>query len=306
MILQALITAVLAIPIVLPDSAMAQDSTFNADQNLFFKTIRANQDESYITFSQGLGNMDPLIFEAKIAPYYLLRISKDSKWGATLTPNIIIRMFAEESFPVRTPSYMPNLTFYRQLSDGINNNNMVHYIYLKAAHHSNGQDEAFFNPDGSINTLSGNFSTNFIELGTFFNHKFKTANNVGEFFQTSIEYHLNVARSKALEGRYSFIRWHNNFRVFKLPKNWSLSKFVTNPHFQTTIKTTWLFGEIKDAAVLNLRERFNFSVTVNYRPKALHDVSIFANYYSGEDYYNMQFARRINVFRVGLQAYSFK
>lgn len=306
MILQSLITAILAIPFVLPAPAVAQDSTYHADQNLFFQTIRANQDESYITFSQGLGNLDPLIFEAKVAPYYLLRTSKDSKWGATLTPDIIIRMFAEESFPVRTPSYMPNLTFYRQLSDGINKNNMVHYIYLKAAHHSNGQDGSFFNTDGSINTHSGNFSTNYIELGTFFNHKLKSVKNAGEFFQTSIEYHLHTDRSPELEGRYSFIRWHNNFRVFKLPANWLLSEFVTNPHFQTTIKTTWLFGEIKDAAMLDFEERFNFSVSVNYRPKALHDVSIFANFYSGEDYYNMQFSRRINVFRVGLKAYSFK
>lgn len=302
----SLIIVVLAIPMVLPAPATAQDSTLYADQNLFFQSIRANQDESYITFSQGLGNLDPLIFEAKVAPYYLLRTSKDSKWGATLTPDIIIRMFAEESFPVRTPSYMPNLTFYRQLSDGINKNNMIHYIYLKAAHHSNGQDGSFFNTDGSINTYSGNFSTNYIELGTFINRKLKSVKNAGEFFQTSIEYHLNIANSPELEGRYSSLRWHNNFRVFRLPANWLLSEFVTNPQFQTTIKTTWLFGEINDAAILDVKERFNVSIMLNYRPRVLRDVSVFANFYSGEDYYNMQFERRINVFRVGLQAYSFK
>jgi len=303
MIFKTLIFVVMAIPLILPAHTMAQDSTVKADQNMFFQTIRTNQDKSYITFSQGLGNLDPLIFEAKIAPYYLLRTSKNSKWGATLTPDIIIRMFAEESFPVRTPSYMPNLTFYRQLSDGINKNDMVHYVYLKAAHHSNGQDGSFFNPDESINTQSGNFSTNFIEFGTFFNHKLKTVNNAGEFFQTSIEYHVNIARSPELEGQYGFIRWHNNFRIFKFPKNWSLSEFVTNPQLQSTIKTTWLFGEIEDAALFDLRRRFNFSITIDYRPKVLHDVSLFANFYSGEDYYNMQFSKRINVFRVGLKAY---
>lgn len=66
-------------------------------ESSFFQTIRANQRDSYITLGGGLGNMDPLIFEARIAPYFLLRTSDDSRWGATLSPEIILRMYAEES-----------------------------------------------------------------------------------------------------------------------------------------------------------------------------------------------------------------
>jgi hypothetical protein len=291
---------------IIPINALAQDSVAQYAESLLFQTIRTNHEESYITFGQGLGNMEPLIFEAKIAPYYLIRTSKHAKWGATLSPKIVIRMFAEESFPVRTPSYMPNITFYRQLSNNIHTNNKVHYLYLMVSHHSNGQNSEFYNADGTINTYSGNFSTNFIEFGTFFNRRLKVVNNAGEFYQTSIEIHPDIHRSEELEGRYSFIRWHNSFSVFRFPNDWKFSKLNTNSRVQTRVKTTWLFGETDNAELFDFNERFNFSVTINYRPKVLRDVSLFANYYTGKDYYNMQFNRRINVFRIGLQAYSFK
>jgi hypothetical protein len=285
----------------------AQSEDFRSEENLFFKTIRANQTDSYITFSQGLGNMEPLIFEALTAPYFLLRTSRDAKWGATISPAILIRMYAEESFPVRTPSYMPEISFYHQINK-IDNEN-VKYLFLNLTHHSNGQDGDFFNEDGSVNTVTGNFSTNFLEFGLFLNQKLVPFSNTNEYFKTSFEYHLNMKREDELEGRYSFIRWNNSFRVFRfLGYNNTSQKLVfdKNPELQTRIETSWLFGDINNATFFNPKERLNFSLTIAYRPKFLSDVSIFANFYSGEDYYNMHFYRRIRVLRIGLLAYSFK
>lgn len=285
----------------------AQTEDLQDAENSFFSTIRANQTDSYITFSQGIGNVEPLIFEALVAPYFLLRTSRDAKWGATISSKIMIRMYAEESFPVRTPSYMPEISFYHQLNKS--GDDKVKYLFLNLTHHSNGQDGDFFNEDGSINTVSGNFSTNYLELGLFLNQNVVPFSNTNEYFKTSIEYHLNVNRVDELEGRYSFVRWHNNFRIFRFPEYSNATEKLMldkNPAVQTRLETTWLFGDMNDASFFDLKERFNFSLTIAYRPKFLSDVSLFANFYSGEDYYNMHFYRRIKVFRVGLQAFSFK
>lgn len=285
----------------------AQEKRNSGIENSFFSAIRSNQTDSYMTFSQGLGNMEPLIFEALVSPYFLLRTSIDSRWGATISPAIMIRMYAEESLPVRTPSYMPNISFYHQLKSS--KNYRIVYLFLNLTHHSNGQNGSFFNSDGSINTLSGDFSTNFLELGFFFNQNLVPFSNTYEYFKSSIEYHIDANRSAELEGRYSFLRWHNNIRIFRFLGYKTNSKrllFDKTPAIQTKVETTWMFGEINDTNFFDFSKRFNFSLTFSYRPKFLSDVSFFANFYSGEDYYNMHFHKRITVLRVGLQAFSFK
>lgn len=279
-------------------------------ENRFFQSIRASQNESYITFGQGLGNIEALVFEGLVAPYFLIRTNKDAKWGATLSPAILIRMRAEPSFPVKRPSYMPNITFYHSLSSTVNDK--IKYIFLTIQHHSNGQDDSFFNDDGSINTYSGDFSTNFFELGTFLNRNIVPFSATTEYFSSSIEYHVNIDRSVELENIYSFIRWNNSIKISKF--SFSNLKFLlseeniqykTIPLVQTRIETNWLFGTIGNAKFFDLGKRLNITAAISFRPKVLKDVSIFTKFYSGEDYYNMNFNRRINTLQIGLQAFGY-
>ncbi len=292
---------------VIAKSTKAQPIDSTRIESDFFQSIRANQVDSYITFGQGFGNLDPLIFEGLISPYFLLRTSKDARWGATISPAILIRMEAEKSFPVRAPSYMPNATFYHQIS---RTSEQVKYVFLTLWHHSNGQDDDFTNEDGTFNTKTGDFSTNMIEVGAFFNKPILPFANTREYFRTSIEYHINFARSPELEGVYSFLRWHNDLRIFRFPLPKSTLRWLGYktqlPHVQTNIETTWMFGDVNNASFFDLGERFNLSFTITYRPPVLNDVSFFVNFYTGKDYYNMQFMHRINVLRLGLQAYTFK
>ena len=292
---------------VLAISTQAQHIDSTRIESNFYQSIRANQVDSYITFGQGFGNLEPLIFEGLISPYFLLRTSRNARWGATVSPAIMLRMEAEKSFPVRAPSYMPNISFYHQISK---TSNQVKYVFLTLMHHSNGQDDNFMNDDGTYNTQSGDFSTNMIEVGAFFNKAVLPFTNTREYFRTSVEYHINVARSPELEGVYSFLRWHNSIRIFRFPLPKSTLKWLEDktqlPEVQTNIKTTWMFGEVNNTSFFDLEERFNLSLTISYRPQVLNDVSFFVSFYTGKDYYNMQFMRRINVLRFGLQAYTFK
>ena len=165
-------------------STQAQPIDSTRIESGFFQSIRANQVDSYITFGQGFGNLEPLIFEGLISPYFLLRTSRNARWGATVSPAIMLRMEAEKSFPVRAPSYMPNISFYHQISK---TSNQVKYVFLTLMHHSNGQEGNFMNDDGTYNTQTGDFSTNMVEFGAFFNKAVLPFTNTREYFRTSVE-----------------------------------------------------------------------------------------------------------------------
>jgi hypothetical protein len=287
----------------------AQTGSMELMENSFFRTIRANQTDSYITFSQGIGNVEPLIFEGLIAPYFLLRKSRNARYGATISPAILIRMQNKESFPVRSPSYMPSLTIYRQLGTSVGERLNSSYMFLTLEHHSNGQFGDFYNEDGSYNTETGDFSTNLLELGLFINRNVLPFSNTTEYFRTSVEFHPDIGRSEELTGQYSFVRWHNSFRIFRFPGH--KHRIIQDghpalPRVQTKVETTWMFGEINQASFFDAEERLNLSMTMAYRPRVMTDVSFFVNFYTGKDYYNMQFNRRINVLRFGFQAFAFK
>lgn len=298
LIILIIITAVCKVEVV---NAQTENSMNGSD--ILFHAIRSNYDKSYITFGKGIGNIEPLVFEALINPYYLLRIHKNAKWAVSISPAITIRMYTEESFPVRTPSYQPQITYYHQLNNKyISNAQLYSYFYFKVAHHSNGQDGNFFNEDGSINTLNGSFATNYLVIGIFVNRNGLSKSNIGEYLQTSVEIHPNIGRSEELNGLYSFVRWNNSFRLFRFPQSWGLNHEKEHPQFQLTLKTSWLFGEMGDTEAFDITERFNFIVNFSYRPQIWRDVSLFVNYYSGKDYYNIYFYRNISLLSFGIQA----
>ncbi|PKP52154.1 MAG: hypothetical protein CVT92_10325 [Bacteroidetes bacterium HGW-Bacteroidetes-1] len=278
----------------------------------FFSSIRANQIDSYVTFMQGIGNLEPLVFEAMVAPVFLLRTNRKAQYGATLSTAIRLRMYAVESTPVRSPSYMPNVTFYHNIPNFHPDNDGSNYVFLMLGHHSNGQEGEFFLPDGSYNTQTGNFSTNYLEFGMFFNQKIVPFSNTSEYFKTSIEWHPKIEMSPELEGRYGFLRLHNSISInrFSFGNVKSIFKNASQaydevPRVQLNVETTWIFGERNKAKTFDLSERFNLNLKIAFRPKVLKDVSLFARLYSGEDYYNMFFYRRINFLQVGLQAFAF-
>ncbi|MDO8896055.1 MAG: hypothetical protein Q7V19_00285 [Bacteroidales bacterium] len=300
---------ILILTILMGLDTMAQNEFPESD---FFSSVRANQTDSYVTFLQGIGNLEPLVFEAMVAPTFLLRTNSSAQYGATISTAIRLRMYAEESVPVRSPSYMPNITFYYNLPNFYPGNDGSNYVFLLLGHHSNGQDGDFFLEDGSYNTKTGNFSTNYMELGLFFNQKIVPFSNTSEYFKIALEWHPKIDLSPGLEGRYGFLRLHNSLNInrFTIGRVKSIFKNVSRiyndvPRVQTSIETTWIFGERSGAKAFDFKERFNLNLKIAYRPQVLKDVSFFSRFYTGEDYYNMFFYRRINILQIGLQAFAF-
>ena len=260
------------------------------------KIAQVNDGNSYITFLGGIGNIEPLWFEGNIIPQFHLRTSKNSKLMGVLTPQIIIRMYQAESFPVGTPSYMPKITLYWLFSEkGVSDN---WSLFGRLAHHSNGQAGNFYLNNGEINYKSGNFSTNYLEFGLIKTH-YIADKNLAQFFRTSFEAHLPKLSDPDLRGLYSFYRWHFMFSLFKLPAEVLFNKNNIKANFSLEGKLTWMFGEVKNWGNFSL-ERVSVSIRFFYHPKFLEDVGLFLQYYHGPDYYNIYFTHRLNILRFGI------
>jgi len=256
---------------------------------------QVNQGNSYITFPTDIGNIEPLWFEGNLIPNFYLRQSKNSRLVGVITPQVIIRMYQEESYPVRSPSYIPQLTLYYSLIEKGKYKNIS--LFSRIAHHSNGQEDNFFMENGDINTKSGDFSTNFFEAGitkTNFNKRF----NAFQFYKSSLEVHPQSWSSDELAGIYSTFRWHNVFSIFKL-FNKNIDTKLRHATISINGETIWMFGKLNSWESTSIN-RLNLNFIFYYHPKFLEDIGLFISYYHGMDYYNISFNHQIDVLRFGI------
>ena len=285
---------ILAFNLIFSGTIWGQETDSIAPKINLTTIAQVSQGESYITFPTDIGNIEPLVFEGNLNASFYIRTSKNTRLIGVLTSQITIRMYQEYSLPVRTPSYIPQLTAYYRLTKKPNINSLS--LMGRLAHHSNGQDGHFYLENGEINTKSGNFSTNYVELGlikTNFNSYF----NAAQFFSTSFEWHPKDLVDKDLIGKYSLYRWNSIFSIFKLPVDKTKQKKRASISLKG--KTTWMFGDISDKDFFNI-DRLNVSFTFFYHPEILQDIGLFIQYYHGMDYYNIYFNEHRDMLRFGI------
>jgi hypothetical protein len=267
------------------------------------KIAHINQNDSYITFPTDIGNIEPLVFEANLNPNFIIRKRRDSKMMMVLTPQITIRMYNEESYPVKTPSYIPQISFYYLMGYP----ELSHHttVFARIAHHSNGQDGNFYLNNSlldinepRINLQSGNFATNFFEFG-FIDTSYGTTVNAVKFIKSALEIHPRSWMQEELHGLYSGLRWHNSFIAYKLPLDRDYFSKKRTANFSLKIETTWRFDHINNWTTFNT-ERFSGALTFYYHPKFLEDIGLFVQFYHGLDYYNIYFDHQISIVRFGL------
>ena len=278
---------------------LQNDSLVNAK---FRDYISTSHERSYITVMEGIGNLNPLYFEANLAPYYLIRLKEEYKWAVELSPQILIRMRRESSFPIRTPSYMPRITYYHNLYENTGIRKQI-IPFVSIIHHSNGQNGDFYLQDGTINRHSGNFSTNYLEAGAFRTQLNPGRHGQRRFYKAFLEYHF--ANDPHLSGQYGVFRVNFEFQLIQklrasVGNHPTERKFQENHRLRQSVKLGWTFGEVAEAGQTLLEDRLKFEYTISYHPKMTEDMSLFIQYYYGKDYYNIYFDRNISVLRFGL------
>jgi len=317
-------------------SAGAQDTSFTAPSG---SRPIVDPDGTYIFNHLPSSN---LIFEAQIAPRIVIRDSLGDAtrrllaavrrpvwgWQLSATPMVRLRVFNEESSPVRTPSYMPKATVqiarFKNLSTADPSDEgefsrgpieMWLVDVIPFGHHSNGQKGCLFTSQSrdaagvcvesarpqsrAINTTDGSFSTNYVEALMRYGR-------------------MSLDSERAPEGEYA-TRWE-----------WRAGAGVQfNPR-------GYLFGAIDDelaevygttrviveAAVARRDEWRCGRAEAGLRLQYLHDAPVglpslttkaeaeclprrwggtglFLRFYRGQDYYNLGFAEAISRLQVG-------
>lgn len=274
-------------------------------QNLMVNSsIISLSDQTYVTFGQGLGNrvtqngvkrLEPLMFEAQMAPLFSLQFRKRVPFGFALCPKITFRMFNEFSYPVRTPSYMPFFIIYHKVKyPFLNRYNMfklflkekpAFYLSYKYGHHSNGQNGEYFLPNSKqINYENGNFSTDYSEIAS----SFLTGDTLYDNFDLisgrfAFEHHLGLIREDSMYNTYYYDKLSIELRalVFK--------KISVSTGFSA------MFGH------QGFKPHFASETYISYRPsQEISDISIFAKIYFGPDYYNLRYENNMSFITFGL------
>lgn len=294
--------------------AQVDSSRLTLAPDSFQSGIEASHENSYITILGGIGDFYPLVFEVSVVPYYMIRIHPKSNWGIEVSPKINVRMFQERSYPVRTPSYMPRVNFYYGMGKSFRSLRGL-FLLFSWAHHSNGQSDSFYLDDSTtINTMSGNFATNFIEFGPFLNRKPKIRSFATDYLKLSGEFHYR--QNRELEGKYGNFRLNFEFQSIAYPmllllnlknnQGMDLASMKSkSSSIRISLKNTIIFGDKLNTKSFDLVRRINVSLTSSFRPKYLNDLTFFIQYYYGQDYYNIYFGETISVLRFGIQADTF-
>jgi hypothetical protein len=264
-------------------------------------TFNMFREPSYVLFGSGFGNIERLIFEADIIPYYKLKFRRNVKWGIELSPRVILRMYNKESFPVRTPSFIPRVNFYYQFADADATDKFL-FAFFSWYHHSNGQDGSFYMPDSiTINTRNGNFSSNRIEGGVFLSRPRPDHLAHTNYLKLSVSYaYQQETELNGILSRWQYgINYQSNLNFTRLFRR--VTKPGISPKFMLnqSVSFGWIAGTMSGAAIIDLK-RVLFEYTISFQPSFLDEVYLFAQYNYGSDYYNIYFSRQINLIRFGI------
>jgi hypothetical protein len=166
--------------------------------------------------------------------------------------------------------------------------------YAALAHHSNGQDGSFYNPDTTRigNLENGNFATNFLEFGVSSYHLQSIGKNYFSIreFKTWAEIHPPRWSIRELDDSYGFYRVYVKAGFVgpvRRQKNDLVNRWLQQSSLE--LKSGWIMGRMNGASPLDVSKRFVLDITYKYYPKWFDEIAFFLRFYRGQDYYNIYF-----------------
>ncbi len=266
------------------------------------EAVLSTSDRTYLSFGQGFGNyktpygknrLTPLIFEGQISPDFFFSLSQKKTIGFVFFPKIVVRMFNQTSFPVRTPSYVPSLMFYQRVKWTFNkkifgffkSEKQLVFLTYRLIHHSNGQEGEYFLPGtDSINYRSGNFSTNAVEVA--FSWSAIDSGTVGKAFangRIAYERQLDFERESQMRNTY----YYNKVTVE--------SHIIYSEKIKAYITYSFMWGTPKFGT------RNSLDVFLVVKPfQKLTNFSLFLRGFMGPDYYNIYYSNQLRAITVGI------
>ncbi len=256
------------------------------------KNIVEETREKNYAAAPALGNVEPTVFEVNLNIHRLMPVAK-TRFAVDISYKMVLRMLRSKSSPINTPSYMPSISTYALLKQYADSTSLLGSLSFN--HHSNGQDHPFYDSEGNVNFINGNFSTNYIQAGLI-----KQCNKNAEAKYYSVSFEQHVKSNKENKNNYGFSRFHIDYKSEKKDLSKIIRKLKANNFIQLTVNNTWIFGKMGRATTTDLNKRLITSVFLSYKPACVNGFSFFAQYYRGQDYYNINFVNNLSFVRFGV------
>lgn len=259
----------------------------------FIQLYKENSDLSYTAPKGELGAPDKYIINGRLTSTYMVLASPQLPVAFAVQPDFMVRVRSEQSSGVRTPSFRLGGILYFRLNRRVDD---YQYVTLRYQHHSNGQDDAALNPDGSVNTRTGNFTTNALLISYNFGNSIPAVNDHLDMslnHEAGLEWHKWFHYEKTLSGNYGFTRVFYNFSLrgyHPLKEVWRLNaglNYALNP--------------MDEYALGAMKKRLNVEASFHYSFPFMDNVFLMAaaGYY-GEDPYNIYYRDKYAYLRFGI------
>lgn len=260
----------------------------------FVEIYKENTELSYLSPLGDFGAPSKYIITGRVVTNYVLA-TKYLPISFMVVPDFTVRVRDERSAGVRTPSFRISGTLLARLNTDLNR---YRYATLGFNHHSNGQDEEAINPDGSLNTRTGNFDTNYLLAAYHFGNR--VPHGIKEAYYTfnhdvGLEWHKWFAYEKALADNYGFTRVIYNFslRNYQQEKeNWRLNAGLN-----------YAINSIVGYEFWALKKRLNTEASFHYSFPFMNNMFFMvATGYYGEDPYNIYYRDKYGYVRFGISS----
>jgi hypothetical protein len=272
-----------------------------------------------------------LLFEAQLAPHLFLHQGFYQEMGRvfekptvatafSFTPMVRLRMLSTNSFPVRTPSYMPKLNFQffraRAVDASRRLNSPIGVFAINTVlwgHHSNGQEGCLFSdqvdtPDGCVDTgptadqrevnrTDGSFSTNYFRVGVAYRNMQLDDSLVADescTYAGSVELHPEGfgpgAISPAQAALYPQVQVRGALELSRRAGEGSWRSGRTTG----SVQLDYLPGRAYDLS------KWAVAAELSHTLERVGGWGVFVRYYGGMDYYNLGFLDDVRYVQAGL------
>lgn len=243
--------------------------------------------------------------EADIFGHYYLRISKYERETFSITPQIKTRFDSFDSLNIITPEISLTPALYHRIN--IKKLNVIRYITVKANFRTNGKKEKFLK-NNTINYANGRFTTYFIKIGLNTGRPLKqnSPTNWLLAYSLDLQYHppffllddvlYQYYNNIRINTKINFI--NNYFKYTNGAKKDLITAQTRTPDIQLKMHVSLLVEPFYEKRLNKMP--FTFSFKTQIRPWYKSDLSIFSEFYYGEDYYNLYFTQNVAFIKLGV------
>ncbi|WP_316821010.1 hypothetical protein [Pedobacter gandavensis] len=261
----------------------------------FIQLYKENAELSYISPRGEIGSPYKYVINGRLTTTYMLLATEKLPIAFAVVPDFTVRVLEQRSAAVRTPSFRLGGTLFVRLDRSVPD---YKYATLTYTHHSNGQDGEALNPDGSINTTNGNFTTNALTLSYHFGTDLNKNTNAGYYslnHEIGFEWHKWFNYEKALTHDYGFSRFLYNF-------SWR-SYQPEKEQWRLNLEVNYAVNPMTEYELFALKKRLNAELSYHYSFPFMNNayLMVAAGYY-GEDPYNIYYRNKYSYIRLGISS----